>query len=554
MPPLKLGILLDSWEIPAWQYVMLENIRRSNYADLSLVVLNRAGAPRRRGARRWLRIPGRALQGLLWKVIQRVESGLKCAPDAFALRDARALLGGAFVLEVAPLRSGFWDVFADADVRSIRGHAPDVLVRLGFRILKGGILGSAKHGIWSFHHGDDHTKRGGPPGFWEVYENDPVTGSVLQILTEQLDAGTILHRSFSATINTSDRLNRNRVYWKTLAFLPRKLAELHRDGADTFFRKVEDAQAVPAHPPGRVYRMPTARQLAVYLFRTTTRRARNLVSRLVGTPQWVLEFGFGEKVSPAFSRLTPPPDRFWADPHVLLRNGRYYLFLEEYRYAEQRGRICLAVLDAAGNLEEGPVPVLERDYHLSYPCVFEHDGEWYMIPETSANRTIELYRCAEFPKKWELVETLMEGVRAVDTTVFRQDGRWWLFTSMVENPGASSCDELFLFHSPSLLRGEWTSHPMNPVVSDARAARPGGAVQRLGERIFRPAQDCSRGYGRALSLREITRLSPTDYAEVERERLEPGWRADVKAVHSLARAGGLTVVDALRHRPRWKRG
>ena len=47
-----------------------------------------------------------------------------------------------------------------------------------------------------------------------------------------------------------------------------------------------------------------------------------------------------------------------------------------------------------------PVRVLERDHHLSYPFLFEHEGVLYMVPETAQAGTVELYRCTEFPLRW----------------------------------------------------------------------------------------------------------------------------------------------------------
>ena len=69
----------------------------------------------------------------------------------------------------------------------LRIHNLDVAISFGFRILKGRALRIAKHGVWSYHHGDNHINRGGPAGFWEVLEGSPVIGSVLQVLDEDLD-------------------------------------------------------------------------------------------------------------------------------------------------------------------------------------------------------------------------------------------------------------------------------------------------------------------------------------------------------------------------------
>jgi hypothetical protein len=197
-----------------------------------------------------------------------------------------------------------------------------------------------------------------------------------------------------------------------------------------------------------------------------------------------------------------------------------------------------------------PVKVLERDYHLSYPLLFEWHGELYMIPESGDNRTVELYRCTDFPTGWEFVRNLMEGIEAYDSTVLHQNGRWWIFANVVEERGASSWDELFLFHSESLLANEWIPHRLNPVVSDVRRARPAGAIIREEGRLYRPSQDCSVRYGYAVRINEITRLSVDEYEETESVSIVPDGSNHIIGTHTYARAGNLTVLDALR--PRWR--
>ena len=168
-----------------------------------------------------------------------------------------------------------------------------------------------------------------------------------------------------------------------------------------------------------------------------------------------------------------------------------------------------------------------------------------MIPESSENRTVDLYKCVEFPFRWEWMETLLENVAAVDTTVLFHGGKWWLFTSVAENDGASLCEELFIFHLEVLVGGRWQAHDSNPVVSDVRRARPAGATFRDGARLLRPAQDCSVRYGYAMTLNEITSLSENEYAEIETCTIRPPAGGPFIANHTYAYAPGLTVLDGL---------
>jgi hypothetical protein len=156
--------------------------------------------------------------------------------------------------------------------------------------------------------------------------------------------------------------------------------------------------------------------------------------------QVALRLGVG-----AFEVVQDDGARFYADPFLHRANGRTFLFVEEYPYASRKGLISAAEV-VGDRVLSAPVPVLKRPYHLSYPFVFEHEGEFYMIPETGENRSIELYRAVEFPWKWELSAVLMEGAAFSDATVLFHDGLWWLFVT-ADWFGGSTQDELSIFYS-----------------------------------------------------------------------------------------------------------
>ncbi len=247
----------------------------------------------------------------------------------------------------------------------------------------------------------------------------------------------------------------------------------------------------------------------------------------------------------AMRPLIPPKDRYWGDPFVIQRGDCYYIFIEEKLYATGLGRIACLTLDAQGGLISQEV-VLERPYHLSYPFVFEHGGELYMIPESAANRTVELYRCAHFPGRWEFVKSLLSDIYAVDTTLLEHDGKCWLFTN-VKAPRGSSLDALYLYHAANLFADEWHAHPQNPVVRDIRSARPGGRIFMEAGQLIRPSQDSSRRYGYALKFNRITALSETDYAEVTEAAFTPA-QSKYLATHTFDQSGELTVIDAVLRR------
>jgi len=172
-----------------------------------------------------------------------------------------------------------------------------------------------------------------------------------------------------------------------------------------------------------------------------------------------------------------------------------------------------------------------------------------MIPETAQNRTVEVYKCKNFPNEWELECKLMKNVFAYDATLFEHNDTWWLFANISEHDSASTWDELCLFSSDNPLSDDWQPHPMNPIVSDIRSARPAGKIFRKNGRIYRPSQNSSCRYGYALNFSEILELTKTTYKERVVECLEPDWDPSIIGLHTFSASGELTVIDAI-HRTR----
>ena len=81
------------------------------------------------------------------------------------------------------------------------------------------------------------------------------------------------------------------------------------------------------------------------------------------------------------------------------------------------------------------------------------------------------------------------------------------------------------------------------MVSDVRRARPAGGIFPHQGRLYRPAQDCSGGYGYGLRIHEILTFNPTEYAEREVARVEPNWDKSICGVHQFSHASRLTVID-----------
>jgi hypothetical protein len=237
--------------------------------------------------------------------------------------------------------------------------------------------------------------------------------------------------------------------------------------------------------------------------------------------------------------------RFLADPFGLWRDGRLHVFVETYDYRVRVGAIEVLTYDAGFRLIDRQW-ALREPWHLSYPFVWEAEGETWMLPEAHRSHRLTLYRAVDFPMRWEPACEIPLDHVAVDATPFWHEGLWWLFyTSASNDPDKTAALHLAFAER---VTGPWRVHPGNPVRRDPASARPGGTPQMIDGRIMLPVQDCARTYGGAIRPLWFDRLAPDGVAIqagpaiAGQDELAPFH----EGLHTLAAAGAVTLIDAKR--------
>jgi hypothetical protein len=239
--------------------------------------------------------------------------------------------------------------------------------------------------------------------------------------------------------------------------------------------------------------------------------------------------------------------RFYADPFPHTFGGKTFVFVEEFDHREGKGTIAAIPFDEKG--QTGPaISVLSEPWHLSYPFLFEHRGEIWMIPESSQAKKISLYRANPFPSRWTLQADLITNIDAHDASLVRFADKWWIFAT-VRNELGGAMDSLSIFFADELF-GPWRAHALNPVLIDAGGARQAGQFLQRGGKLWRPVQDCRGGYGRALGLAEVTTLNEHDFNQVVHTVLRPNVNWPGRRLHTLNRFGRLECIDGSRNS--WK--
>jgi hypothetical protein len=506
---LRVGVVADARSQPRWVIEAFDRVARSDFAEIVVISTrnSRVSQPP------WL-----------WQLYARADRALFGAEPAEP-RDISEVLHGHYL----PAEGGADLLKYDLDVLFVLDDLDETALH-----------GVARYGVWRFF-------------FDEVAEGAALTGSGVVVRLSAGAPARLAYQSWSRTHRFSLERNRAQLLRKTAEFAWRTLRELHRSGSGWL------EQCKLAHEAGASQTAPTNSEVIRNLPAIGGRMLHRALEKVLCVEQWFLAWRWREaRVGDAravpddlagYTRLMPPRDRLWAHPFPIEKNGRYFVFFEERSLASRKGHIAMIELERSGR-HSPPVRVLERDYSLSYPFLVEQDGELYLVPQTAQKGTVELYRCVDFPRRWKLERTLVDGVRLADATFHRGPDRWWMFATAAARGSSVFDDELHLFHAENLLFGPWRAHPRNPVKSDARGARPAGRLFWRNGALYRPAQICVPRHGAGLAINRVVRLTPQDYAERQVERILPAARHGLLGLHTLNRAGDLTVVDAFTRRTR----
>ncbi len=201
--------------------------------------------------------------------------------------------------------------------------------------------------------------------------------------------------------------------------------------------------------------------------------------------------------------------RYWAaDPFVFEYEGKTYIFSELYDYVKCKGCLGYCELD---HYRPKWVPIISEEYHLSYPYIFKIENEIFIMPESSANNDVTIYKAKLFPKQWEKVKIVRKNVKYGDTTLFE----WKNHTYALAYGTKDENYQLFL------LDLEEQEKDQRIECSEIECRRPAGKIFYYGDKTIRPAQNCKNGYGKGLYFYEFSINENNIYKEKVIEKILP---------------------------------
>lgn len=437
-------------------------------------------------------------------------------------------------IKLEPKKQGIAQLIVKDDLEKLKKLKLDFILRFGFGILKGEILNLPNYGVWSFHHGNPESFRGGPPSFWEFLKSKNTNGLILQRLNEQLDAGEILRKGNIAIWKHSYIEHCNRLFNYGIDF-PSWVCKSIRSNSGKL-------KSEPIIKKGPIYKTPSNWKVFLFYLRLIKGKIRfhyiqlfqgeiwnigvaNSIKR-VGNRNEIKDIVWAAETEKGVYKADP----FWGENHKI-----YY---ESYDYRKLKGDInCIQFENNNWSKES----IFRSDKtHYSYPFYLEENKRKYLLPENFQAGKLSLYEIedGEITSSKTLIEEDW-----IDPTLIEHNEKWWLFVT----PQEQSNEELHLYFSDSLT-GTYKAHPLNPVKIDISSARPGGTpFFDVNGKLIRPSQNSAKTYGASIVLNEIEVLNERQFKESKQDEIFPDSNSKYKhALHTFTRKGNQILIDGKR--------
>lgn len=536
---LRFGDMCRESHLAKWQADSIQKLIDEQSAKLSLVIYD--ARPSESYMDKYLK-----LRNLLWTAFMFLKRKKFRATQKI---DCSAWFDVVETMNCQVIKKGkFSEYFNEKDIDKIESVELDFILRFSFGIIRGRVLTVAKYGVWSFHHGDERAFRGGPPGFWEIYKNDKVTGAILQRLTHKLDGGIILKRGFFRTKYNYVK-NRDQMYLESSRWPAQMVVDIKNGKTDMMF-------SAPTKTDAPIYKLPSNWKMLLYILRCSYFRIAQLLEAFFFVDYW--NVGLSKEPISAFLEGKKPPvewfpldsyELFLADPfgHTIDKStGRFEIFIETFEFKNNKGHIDCLTYD--GTLSKR-TKIIDEEYHLSFPFVIEAGNNMYMIPESNESNGVFLYKAKDYPLKWVKEKCILESFRGVDPAVHHQDGKYWMFISDKEDGVHFNLNIFFADH----VEGSWHPHAKNPVKTDIRSARSAGNLFEHQGSLYRPSMDYSEKIEGRVRINKVNILSEHDFEEEEVTIVDP-YHGELYGdkIHTLSAVGDYVLIDGARALPIWK--
>lgn len=517
---LRFGVLLESENIKKWEYSCIDKILGLDNVDIALIIINNSYKIKPRSIFKKIRI-----RYTLFHIFLR----LFVHPESIEKIKISDVLSGVPVKNFENTKE---------DIKEIQNLRLDFILSFESKNSNIEILEIPKYGVWAFHSGDVNKKFSSPPFFWEIYHNENTTTFALVKLIKKQGQYIILKKGFFKSEEFSYNKNLNNVYFESARWPSQVCIDIFNEKDDYINNDTSKVKLNSSYTP-------TNFQMLGFFYKITRNWLLYEFKRVFKFNTWnigivhkpIQEFLKDEK--PEIHFLSAPKrGQFRADPFGTYKNGKATILFEKFYHNTNKGQIYCT--EFPGEANEKPIETFKLPYHMAYPYIFEYKEDIYCIPQIRDLNKVVLFKAMHFPDHWEEIYTLVRNIKASDSTVFQYNDTWWLtFTDKETNADMNLCiwyaDELF---------GTWKPHANNPVKMDIRSSRPAGTPFLYNDELFRPAQDCSEGYGKRITINKVVKLTPTQFVEEFIKSIKPFPNTPYsEGIHTISSCGEWTLID-----------
>ena len=239
--------------------------------------------------------------------------------------------------------------------------------------------------------------------------------------------------------------------------------------------------------------------------------------------------------------INPSYSHEYADPFIYNHKEVDYIFFENNNLKSDKGNISYGILtdEKLTYIQD----TFNFKYHLSYPFLWKSKKDIFLIPESSENKLVQIWKCEKFPNKWKLHKTIFKNEYCCDTTIIKDfNNNNWLLTNKSNDPTNDASNELYIYK----IIGDFDKfipHKLNPVITDCRIARNAGKLD-INNKILRPSQiNDSSGYGVGLNINEIVSLNLETFKERVIKKIYPNKKTNATGIHHISNTNSKIVFD-----------
>ena len=426
-------------------------------------------------------------------------------------------------------------------LQELKSKQIDIIIQRKNFFLTDDLFEISRLGILSLHFSGISSHNYNAGGLWEVLHNIPSTQFTITHDTPFKNTTLILGSTMTThswCSNNSNLIAKLTVFLKNI---------FDQAVIDDYLIAVPSNSKINNQLPTNFHTFTFLK----YIFYTISIGLSNkILSAIYGSQvsRWSIAYANHKNFTKSLSEyveIKNPDRRFLADPFLFKSNGQTIIFAEDYFYSDRKGRI--SAIDISNDEPEFLGVVLEEDFHLSFPFIFENDGSIYMIPETHQANEIRLYECSRFPLEWTFKMTLLENVSSADTMIFKHANSWFLLTNICSANINEHQSELHIFWSDTLLTNDWKPLKIgNPIIFDSQKARNGGFLISNNQ-LYRINQFHEKNhYGKGFGVNLIKTLSKNSFEEIRVKDINPIFKKDIDSTHHFNAVGDMAVTDYCR--------